>query len=97
MYAPTLAIDHVSPTTAAKYLDIFKEEAEKWPPLTAAQIRDMRYRMAYALEHGQPIVLTAHEATALVTMASTYQGSHVDPLPGDGGAVARLMNLGRGQ
>ena len=67
IYAPTLAIDMVAPESAAPYLAIAAEEGAK-RTLTPREIDDMRYRVAWAFEHGAPNPVKLADLLALLAM-----------------------------
>ena len=66
VYEPVLSVDLVSDETAAHYLDIARAEERAATPLTAHELRDLRYRMAERHAHGYPLVVTARELVALL-------------------------------
>lgn len=61
-----LAVDFVDDAAAAHYLDIARAEERAATPLTAHELRDLRYRMAERHAHGYPLVVTARELFALL-------------------------------
>ena len=66
VYEPVLSVDLVSDDTAAHYLDIARAEERAATPLTAHELRDLRYRMAERFERGYPLTLTGRELFALL-------------------------------
>lgn len=70
IYAPRLAIEHVSHDAAQVMLDIAAEEIDGSAPLSADEIRDMRYRVAWASEHGTPCPLSTRDAFRLLASVS---------------------------
>ena len=70
IYAPVLAVDCVSPDAAQVMLDIAATEIAAATPLTPAEIRDLRYRVAWASEHGTPCPLSTGDAFRLLAMVS---------------------------
>lgn len=70
MYAPHRAIDRAAFDVAARYLAIYEQVEDRYPTtLDADDLRDLRYRVAYAVEHGIPIVVTPREIVALLRIA----------------------------
>ena len=70
MHAPRRAIDHVSPETASRYLAEFDElGARAYRDLSPDELRDLRYRIGFAVANGNPIVVTPREAYCLLMIA----------------------------
>jgi hypothetical protein len=66
VYEPVLSVDLVDDNAAAHYLDIARAEERAATPLTAHELRDLRYRMAERHDRGYPLTLTAREVFALL-------------------------------